>query len=295
MGLGNTGMDIQSNLRNVTRFFLKDKTAHLSVFIHDPNKNNLFFFCVVINVTIQGKRLDGSSTGKNLYTTFIKALSEVGESIICHNNNFSHRSGFAGGLLLRNAIHRAKAELIERDAFLYHYRNLIPFLSAERIDDKIIYELKSAEPKFKVVMVIKADYLVSDNNCLIFGMGSDDTIENAKARALREYSAMYLNHQLYDGCGDKFMESLGIKRKTDFHHSQSKSKENKHIFKLLNNVKPSNTPRAFDSGKWLIDEFESPINFFKFVKASHPNLLLMDFGAEEKFPQFNTPVFHPFW
>lgn len=289
-------MDLQSLLTKSLDFFIKEKVDHRSLYIHKPNeKNDLHFYCVVINVCIKDKKLLASAVGENLYLTFIKALSELGEGIICFKMNLANRSGLAGGLLRANAIQRAKAELLERDAFLNHYRNLIPFKQSKAEGDRIICELASSDPEFKVFLIVNADYLSSDDTCLIFGMGCDLTIPEAKSKALREYTSMVLSHKVVGGCGTEFMERRGIHRKTDFHHSQSRSVENKHIFKIICNGSASSEIKHFDHEKWTITKFRSPLRFFSFFKACHPDLTEMDFGIEEKFKQFNNLVYHPFW
>lgn len=295
MGLGDPGVDLQSRLGQVARFFFQGRVESCHVFIHEPRENNLYRFSVVISVKLNGREVNGSSSGLSLYNTFLKALCELGENIITSNLGLNNRSGVAGGLILNNCIDRAKAELIERDAFLYHYRNLIPFRKSDsKTVDEMRFELNSVDPSFSVNLVMNREYLEKKDSCLILGVAGNKDALCSSERAYCEYSSMYLNHKEFINCSN-LRPVLEKSAKVDFHHHHSKSWENKTIFKKLCLEESSFEKRSYDDRLWKIEELNSPLLFFKYVRAEHPELIKLEFGLPELFPQFENLVYHPFW
>lgn len=290
MGLGNSGMDIQDKLRDVTRSLFKEELTSCRVYVHQPNPDNLYQFCVIIVIKTSTTEVKGSASGTSLSSTYIRALSECGENIISRKLGLENRSGLAGGLLLGNCIQRAKAELIERDAFLYHYIHLIPFKKVSFEKDEVFLKcfLQSVDPSYKVTLIFNQSYLTDPDTCLLLGAGCGATEKIAFKKALAEYSGMLLNHKIFSGCGP-------VNSKVDFHHSQSRDSRNKTIIRSLVDTESESEIRSYNGQAWKIEVLESPIRFFKYVLVDHPDLLKMTFGTPHFFPQLNKNVYHPFW
>ncbi|HXH74012.1 MAG TPA: hypothetical protein VNJ08_03555 [Bacteriovoracaceae bacterium] len=288
-------MDIQNNLNRALRYFVKEDLDASQVYVHYPSDKNLFQYCIVITATRKNSEIKSSASGNNLYTTFLKALCEFGENMICDSLNLNCRSGIAGGLFSQNSIKRAKAELIERDAFLYHYKNILSFKlnSSNSESDSKLFELNSIDPDFKVCFVMKQNYLIDPTSCLIFGMGSETSFKDSSEKAFSEFSTMVLNHNLYLECG--FDVPSSKQSKADFHHGHSKSQENKLIFQEICKGTDQFKERKYDPKMWKVEVLKSPIRFFRYVKVHHPQLEKLEFGKPEKFNQFSKLVYHPFW
>lgn len=295
MGLGNTGVDLQHRLSQALKFFVKEKFDKSQVYIHWPSENNFFLYCVVIKLSRGDVEFKSSALGKNLYVAYIKALCELGENIICRRDNIQNRSGIAGGFFKANSFCRAKAELIERDAFLYHYRNMIPFKFLKRSNGYDAYQLISIDPCYHVTLVMNSDYVGDNENCLKLGMGCEKDISDSIEKAHNEYSGMYLNHKIFSKCDISDLYRKEWDRKTDFHHSQSMSLENKAIFRILCRHNTKTTSRIYDSSLWSSRLLDSPLRFFKYIKVDHPQVEKINFGEPEKFKQFEKLVYHPFW
>lgn len=289
-------MDLQNYLERSVVLLLRTKPDNVRVHIHNPLNAALPFYSIVINVTIGNAKYRGSSSFKSLQGAFFKALSELGENIILHTQSITSRSGIAGGFLKSNAIKRAKCELIERDSFLYHYRKGHPFkLMACSIVGVGLFELNSIDGNYKVCLAMDSSYLVSMDSCLVFGMGCADSLNLAAEKALAEYSSMAQSHKILGGCGDEFMAARGINRLADFHHSQSRNKENKLIFANLCGSEKVFDKRSCNSDLWEMRELNSPLKFLNFVQLVHPDLEKLNFGIPEVVDGFYEPVFHPFW
>ncbi len=267
MGLSNT-------LENIVKIFLRKKYSSYEVVIHSFHK----YFIVVISVG----QFKGSSSSPKIFHAFIKALSELGEDIIAKKYKLHCRSGLAGGLFLNTAIQRAKEELLERDAFFYHYRSSSPFINVSKKKSLYIAKLNSNDSKNNVVLAFNQDYL--KGNFFKFGMGSSRDLSSAQKKAIAEQKVLELNHQKYP---DWFKKSgLPI----DQHHLESNDHRN--ILKIKNLLKSSDVSkvRIFNNSKWVINEIDSPIKFLKYAYLDHPELLKIEFGKREE-----DGVLHPFW
>lgn len=286
-------MDLQNKLIEVTRFLLRLKFDDCHVYIYQPSSLSLGVYCIVVTVRELGNEYKGSSTGRNIFEVYLKALCEVGEEIIKVRECLNNRNGLAGGLLKSNVISRAKAELIERDAFLYHYKNLLPFKKISSPNLEILsFQLSSIDSEYSVFLVMNEDYLASSSSCLKLGLGCHKNPRVAFERAYNEYAAMVLDHHIKEPCSIR--RDLKVSNAVEFHHMQSFSKENKFIFEILCNGK-GNVRRNYNYLDWRATSYNSPIRLFKFYKVDHPELIRMEFGSADFFESLGQSAYHPFW
>lgn len=301
MGLGDSCMDISVNLNKVLRFLIKKKLGPSSVFIHNPSQATLGKFIVVLNIQYNNKKLKASASAENKYLAFVKAMSEMGEEIICEDMNYATRAGIAGGFIKNEVITRAKSELIEHDAFLYHYRNKIPFNFIDVRESKHktlkIYALYSFEKIFHTILVTDDDSINNNESCIMFATSTHTDHKIAVEKAITEYTQIYLNHYLWaDHCHKLCKGEIKPEKKTDLHHIASRDKRNKIIFKNLcinsTNVKYS---RFETNVNWIITKTESPIKLVHFFRLQNQKLLKMEFGIPEKGYEAPPQLLHPFW
>jgi ribosomal protein S12 methylthiotransferase accessory factor YcaO len=136
--------------------------------------------------------------------SFTKAMSELGESILVYSLGLETNSGLAGGFLYKTARQRAKAELIERDAFLYHYKNRIPFIERIFLEKKdnskldiFAYKMASTDSSFYSYLVTDEDCSRGNRMCLLFGLGSHKIKNIAISKAIQEYASIALLHEKF--------------------------------------------------------------------------------------------------
>jgi hypothetical protein len=226
-------------------------------------------------------------------------LLELGEEIVRVKWQLSSRSGLAGGVLKGPTWFRARGELVERDAFFYHYRNRIPFHRAgvRRLDGVVldVYELESAEPNLKVALVM-AQTVEEEEGFLHFATASSFDIESASLRAAREYLSLHryleANHQrLTQRAADanECRRDLSL-----FHFKACSDPRNFERFRFLRagNEKPA-FGRCSTPVVWRRVQYPSPVRGFRFLRAESDQLQKIEFGLPEATD--GPPLFHPFW
>lgn len=290
-------MDLSSALNKTAKFLFKKKGIELNVQVLKPSRKTLFrWICsiYVADLTIKKRTYRGTGGSNQLAFAFLKAFGEVCETIAMYENKLSSRCGMAAGIIAENSILRAKSELIERDAFIYHYRNRIPFVSRKRIDDDLhSFELASADKDFPTYFVTNTSTTNGASKCLQFGCGTSFQNSNdAIQKAVQEFVNIHINHHNFPNqCLEWWNHPELIPTKMDFHHVQSRDQRNLDIFKLLFNTQSTSRPQI-DRTKWIIEELPSPAKFFKVFKVAHPDLQILKFGQ----PEPNTAdLYHPFW
>lgn len=274
MGLGDTGVDLSSSLTEVLKKLVKVPFTNCYVTIHEFNQH----FVVVSSC---GDR-SGSGSSPNKFVAFLKSFVELGEVFVAREKKLNNRSGVAGGLFYRTALERAKEELLERDAFLFHYRTGTPFRKVERQGDLILAELISSDEAKKIIMAFNQDYF--EGSYLKFGMGCSDNFGEAVVKAISEYKVLELNHAIFPKW---FEHSIN---QYDLHHKASLDKRN--VDKLRKNLEPNNVKvsRKIDPRLWIVTTLESPIRFIRYVYVEHPDLIKIEFGKMEA-----DGTYHPFW
>ena len=269
----------------------------LKVFVHKPTIKTRYRWLVVVNIVDSlSCKYKGSATSSNPIEAYIKAVAELGESLICSSLNFGNRSGIAAGLLTSQAIVRAKSELIERDAFLYHYRNAIPFTAVKEIDDNdglLAFQMQSAEKNYYSYLVTDVKCSTGASECLLFGTGCHPSEKIAIEKAVQEYVSIALNHELKpEWCNGNSNEQLQHKSLTDRHHFASRDFRNIERFRLLCLVREPAGPRPNVGDDWKITRLSSPLRFFNFVYVQNESLISMTFG---EFERIEGDLLHPFW
>lgn len=292
-------MDIEKTLNQITQLLFKDRPTKSRVTLRSPSENSFGMFNIVLGVVVNGHAIYGSSSAKKIISCYIKAICELGESQIYRERGWHTRSGLAGGLVKSSMIDRAKGELLERDAFLFHYRTGKPFmreLLEEDVDlksDRVItYEMASASPRYFTTLSIMESSLSGVADCLIFSLGSGLTLMQARRKSVEECSAFFLRHRLDPNwCSSLSGQTSDL---ADRHHYQSKDLRNMLKMKsLCSNVEPIRRA-LIEEEAWQVENIPSPLRLFKYVYVRHPELIKIEFGKPESNVD-GEPLYHPFW
>lgn len=287
-------MDLQNKLRILTRFLLKPLAKDIQVFIHDPEAGSKEI-CVVVICKCLNIDFKGSSFSDDIFTAYFKAVCELGENLISNDVGLTNRNGLAGGLIWKNTLLRARAELLERDSFIFHYRNRLAGKILTDNKEYILLKLSSSDPRFHVVMTVGKDYLNFAHTCLCVGLAASMDLEEATRKSLNEYNGMRLNHRLIT-CREKPLgEPDNWLKLTDFHHNESRNPLNKKIFRELCSGKEMMYSRVFSADLWRVQKIKSPVRLLKYALVNHPQLESLSFGIPYEVIGFENRVFHPFW
>lgn len=233
---------------------------------------------------------------------FAKALSEAGENVLVYTDGLESRCGMAAGLFASQAEVRARGELLERDAFLFHYRSGRPFRRREDSSDLLVFEMDSASDEFHAILVTDLRSAEGSAPCLLFGTSAHPDMEIALEKAAQEYSAIRLNHRLHPNrCSSWEVSPDQVPTVMDLHHVASRDIRNIERFKSLCGYGSADVPIS-DNGReplnkagWKISVLSSPIRTLSFVRAEHPDLIRMTFGLPEASGPGEPPLYHPFW
>lgn len=293
-------MELSHSLSRVTRFLLQAEAGAVEVFVHDPQDATRGLHVAVCEWQREtGKRLKASGVAATRFEAYIKAVAELGEVVLCHASGLESRAGIAGGLFASNAVLRAKAELLERDAFLFHYRNRVPFLrreSARAASGAGVFEMSSAEKGRHCFIALDEAFMAGGAECVLMGFGCHADRELAAAKALGELACMSLDHAMRPGwCRDVYEGRSRAARLTDFHHAFSRDPRNRERIRALCRTDAAPAPSRRDLvGEWRVETLKSPLRYFKYVRVFHDGLVPLEFGRPE--PSFEgTPLYHPVW
>lgn len=319
-------------LSQVARYFFRPPSVRFDVYIHCTKSGSRELKVAVVEGTlirVQDKvrfgkppvdgtdliKVKGTGTAESESTAFIKALVELGESYLVRELKLPHRCGLAGAFFLDQATLRAKAELIERDSFLYHYRNHVPFSRLievvsikEACKGLYLYQMVSADPFFNAVFATDENGVNGVGPCLLMGLGSHPKLAVAKAKAKQEYLVMALDHKQRPGWCEELFKSLGkVERLPDLHHCHSRDIRN------LNRISSicKKAPRGKDPDgpnksserilsrqiRWEEKRLPSPLRFVKYIQVVSPDLATLDFGHPEPRETWGSiePLYHPVW
>jgi hypothetical protein len=269
--------------------------------VHCPQKSTLSRYIVVCEWERKPqKRIKASGVGGTRLEAYLKAVVELGEVALCDGASLLNRTGVAGGLVLANAVDRAKAELTERDAFLFHYRGQVPFVRRESAGSgACLFEMFSPLTGAYCFIALDQAFVDGAADCILMGLGCHFDRATAGEKALGELSGMVLDHSLRpDWCREVYAGTVKPARLTDLHHSYSRDPRNIERIRAL--CRPG-APEALSGrgallDEWRIERLESPLRYFKYVRVSHPGLALLDFGKPEAAasPE-EAPLYHPVW
>jgi len=300
MGMGSASLDISNTLTKALHLLLTAKDLAPTVVYQRPSPENLFRHSVYIAFD----KIVAGATGSSLFEATIKAFAEFGESEICKGLGIKSRSGMAGGIIRSMAIKRAKAELIERDAFFFHYRNRVPFIKQATCHaqcegkslELLLFELSTAHSDFSTYLCTLPSCADGSSECFIFGMGTSSQENEAKARSIDEFVDLYMNHQLNPLWCRSLADNSDISS-LHFHHLASRDQRNIKIISELCRIDISVSSlkrEEINQAKWDLEMLDGPLKFFSYVKVKHPDLIKIEFGQAE--PDVNgSPLYHPFW
>jgi hypothetical protein len=279
---------------------------HIDVFAEAPCESNGGQWVVVVEAIWRDWALmKGTGTGRSESVSFLKGLVELGEVWLVRKHSLQDRSGIAGGIFRRQASFRAKAELIERDSFLFHYRNRHPF--ARKIKEVrqtvdapgiVVFEMDSSDPKFTSVFATNTMCAMQGADCLLMGLGAHSDPNVAIQKAIQEYSIMAMDHVRRPGwCARLSQDSSLSNRLPDFHHAQSRDSRNLERIKSICAIDGRQTRRVLPKIFWNERQLPSPIRFVHYVAVSSPDLMSLDFGAPEprEIWESERPLYHPVW
>lgn len=297
-------MDLPHTFGRVARYLLRRGRDPQVVFRRSTSGSG-HWICTITCGTSSGSVV-GSAASSSLAESFIRALSEVGECILGREYSYPTRSGLAGGLIRSKAIYRGKAELIERDSFLFHYRSGVPFNFRTNYHDRknnkklYIYELSSRVPGFCVVLATRRNQIAQGRRYLHFGSGAAGDFRAASEKAINEYFSLQTVFEtdrerleaLLNGAvpiDDRYRHILAC-----FDH------RNIEKFDALCSIEARGQPvvetNLSRNADWTVENLDSPVRFFQYVKVSNSNLVKISFGEPElTFDSRESPLFHPFW
>ncbi len=255
-------------------------------------------FVVIIEAVINGRSIKSTGGATHKHQAFLRALGELGENVILYNSDLNSRCGIAAGWLSSMAIVRSKGELIERDAFFYHYRNLVPYTRRQKLDgDAIAFEMQAADPRFSAILVTNEASANLASECLQFGAAAHPDRKVALAKALQEYHIMRYTHQRHPGrCAERAQNQKLITDILDLHHVHSRDLRNRTRFHQLCRVRENSPRENLNSSGWVIETLESPIRGLHYVRCEHGDLIKLTFGVPEPFANSSEDeLLHPFW
>jgi hypothetical protein len=300
-------MEFSRRLSAVAKLLFKPPasrfTAYLKQLDVDADKK---WMAVVEITTDEYGRLKGAGVDSSRELAFLKGVVELGEAYVFRAQNLNTSSGLAGGVFLRSAVRRAKNELLERDAFLFHYRKVHPFLSVSSFNaspdrNLLLFEMASADPSVHCFLATDNRCAVGEAACLLIGLGAHEEKSVARSKAINEYSVMYDDHVKRPGwCDYLEQHPEKVSLKTDFHHVQSRDPRNKEIFRKLCQIqeRPASIRemRSTALNSWSLKQLFSPIRFIKYVQADNPYITKLAFGQPEGDSEEHLkPLYHPIW
>lgn len=194
----------------------------------------------------------------------------------------------ASGIFWRTARHRAISELIERDAFLYHYRNKISFEEQLYTCPTFsVYRMASAVPNYFAAIAIDHESINGKSECIKIGLGASASLNVAIRKASNECLVMIEDH----GRNPNWCAS-DLRRTTmpDFHHRQSRNSKNRFLMQSLCTVLSYSNRKPVQL-KIVESRLVSPIPFFKLLQVKS-NLTNLTFGNSEP---HDEDMFHPIW
>jgi hypothetical protein len=301
-------LGFSGRLSTLAKFLFKAPIDTIDIYVHEPTAATHGYWIVVADGNYATwSPMKGSGMALNMLDAFIKAIVELGEVYIVRQLGLQDRNGLSGGLLTSTAEFRAKAELIERDAFLYHYRNQLSFHPAPLVIPTIdvqrkilVYEMQNTEDGFYSYLATDSNCAIGQSPCLLIGLGAHSDRDIAISKAVGEYSTMHLDHILRPNwCGILEKDRTKAKRLPDFHHSYSRDPRNILRFVNLCSVNDSKfklrSKLAADT--WCKKKIVSPLRFFCFVQAENKSLLQLTFGKPEidEYLEQDGPLYHPVW
>ncbi len=300
-------MVISRPLSRIAKILLKDFNGHVDVYIHPPHLNDHKLYIVVVGWAREdGEYVKASGNASSEVEAFIKAIVELGEILIVRHEKMIDRNGLAGGIFKKTIIDRAKSELLERDAFLYHYRNKVPFISMKVVNtnrhgvDVIVFKMASSDKNYSCYLASDKKCAEGNHSCLLIGLGAHRNEKIAIEKAIGEYFIMHRDHEMRPGWCEKIEKNREqVSRIADFHHSYSRDERNIAIFKNICTISEGKDEfqreNNFDQNKWMIKKMLSSIWSISYYLVDHPELVQLRSGNPESGYDSDNPLYHPIW
>lgn len=294
-------MDLSRTLTKVFSGFFRANIKDLVVYCHRPDADSLWHWVVTASFSYNGARIRGGSVDCNISAAIVKSLSECGEAIVTFDEGFDARCGYAGGVFKDTASVRAKRELLERDAFLFHYRKNIPFTRIERRlgpnHPCFYFRMETRDENLIAVFATDRRAIEGVDGCLWFGASCDADLHQSIKKAYSEYAGIHFNHRRgSDRCRRDFESLEALLPAFERHHASSHDPRNRERIKSICSGNSERVLRQLiKSSDWLIKEKHSPIRGFQYVRASHPELEELEFGVPEPWVEGDRPLYHPYY
>ena len=286
-------MEYSKSLSRISKILLPQADGVFKIFeLYNPTRQ----WWVITSQLIlsNGTRVHGTASGKSRINCFHRACIEAGETEIASRLNLNSRTGLAGGFISSAALIRARNELLERDAFLHHYRNREPMKKVVHqfeLAGAEIYEMNCADSTVRTYMALSVDR----SGCLKFGLGASSNSKIALTRAVEELRVVELDHLLRpDNCSQVYRAEKPPKNLADFHHSQSRDPRNKLIFDEITKCTKDFRSRT-KSIEFTVKKYSSSLRFIKYIHLTSSSLELLRFGEPEPFTSASPPIYHPLW
>ncbi|MBL6988878.1 MAG: hypothetical protein ISR65_03835 [Bacteriovoracaceae bacterium] len=293
-------MDLQTSLVSLSSFLIKDKEIAGNLTLSVYNQNG--FYSIVIRSEYGEHAPTATGTNENLLTAYLKSILEFGEEILRGELGLNDRCGMAGGLIRKNIIERAKAELLERDSFLYHYRSKHPLKKLRTITyrGKVfdVFQMHCCQKGYYAIFIKEPQKYYLEREICHFTTASGRNLEATIKKALEEYFSLeiFLDKNrsdivlLLDGglTGDNpifpHVKSMFDERNLNrINHICNESLPKEHSGPQTEREIPS----------WEVEKLGSPLKLFDFYKLKSSNLHQLDFGTPEE--KISPPLYHPFW
>ena len=312
MGLGHPSMDLQNTLRSVSRFLIRDGRIHqigslleLSITHHDG------FYTIFHQSVLGGNSISSSGTNRNILTAYLKSIVEFGEEILRVQLNLNNRSGISGGLSEKNITLRAQVEVLERDSFLFHYRQRLPMKKIKEITvgERVFsaFEMVCLDPRFRAVLIRESSRSYQGRLIAHFSTAVNETTELAIEKAVEEYVSL---ETFFEDNAESINMLITGKYHLDNpllpHMAAMFDPRNVEILNVLTGNITDNSPTSEDNivlhrfqglprtrPKWIISNLVSPLKFFKYLRAESPDAEKFVFGVPEN--GIWPALFHPFW
>jgi hypothetical protein len=283
-------MEYSPQLTSAAKIFAQNK-YHFEIFA--DSSSNLKTIVAILKDS-NGHSYKGSATGEKQSLTLIRAVVEAGESRIA-SGKYNNRAGIAGGFFKRSTINRAIGELIEKDAFLFHFRQQIPGKLIERNDvlQLVSIQLSAARSDYNVVLSTTTDCAFGNPSCIILGLGvSRTSLIEARKKSEQEVWSMLRDHEIRKNwCSSVPGDSSNY---SDLHHIKSRDHRTiKRFQSLFHDFQ--NFPDREENFEVKIERLESPLRFIRYYKAYSNSLLKIEFGQPEPYSSSNDPLYHPIW
>jgi hypothetical protein len=276
-------MNLQRLLTQIAKLFIKIKYQELSLAINPSYHGQSVEFTVVIEVieTETQKLFTGKGRAGNSWGAFLQALLKLGETIIIEKEGLLDQSAIASGPIFFNNTERVKTELVERDAFLFHYQNQIPFrpISTKEGESSTrpihFFALETIDETYHSVFAIGPLHTSTKGENVVRGMGTHPLQNLACQKALEAIQETEYEERIQALCYPQNFTKSNSENVRKSEAQAEKLLQGRRISKLF--------PYA-----WDIETYHSPIRFFQYSKVTHPEISSVKFIPHHPSPSHRS-------